>query len=40
MGSREEQVVDVDRELWIVVTFHSPPARIRVDIQDRPVAFL
>ena len=38
--SREEQVVNVDGELWIVVTFHSPPARIRVDIQDRPVAFL
>ena len=38
--SREEQVVNVDCELWIVVTFHSPPGRIRVAILDRPVGFM
>ncbi len=38
--SRAEQVMNVDRELWIVVTFHSPPARIRVEILDRPVGFM
>ena len=38
--SREEQVVNVDRELWIVVTFHSPPAQIRVEIFDSPVGFM
>jgi hypothetical protein len=39
-GSREEQVVDVDRELWIVITFHSPPEQIRVEIVDGPVGFV
>ena len=39
-GSREEQVVDVDRELWIVTTFHSPPEQIRVEIADGPVGFV
>ncbi len=38
--SREEQVVNVDRELWIVVTFHSPPGQIRVEIVDGPVGFM
>jgi hypothetical protein len=38
--SREEQVVNVDGELWIVVTFHSPPAQIRVEIFDSPVGFM
>ena len=38
--SREEQIVNVDRELWIVVTFHSPPGQIRVEIFDRPVGFM
>jgi hypothetical protein len=38
--SCEEQVVNVDRELWIVVTFHSPPAQIRVEIVDGPVGFM
>src|SRR5215210_8434239 len=37
---REERVVNVDRELWIVVTFHSPPARIGVEIQYRLVGFM
>lgn len=38
--SREEQVVNVDGELWIVVTFHSPPAQIRVEIFDSLVGFM
>jgi hypothetical protein len=38
--SREEQLVNVDGELWIVVTFHSPPAQIRVQIFDSPVGFM
>ncbi len=38
--SREERVVNVDRELWMVVSFHSLPARIAVEIQDRLVGFM
>ena len=38
--SRKEQVVDIDHELWIVVTFHSPPGQIRVEIFDGPVGFM
>ena len=38
--SREEQVIKVDRELWITVTFHSPPSQIRVEIIDGPVGFI
>jgi hypothetical protein len=38
--SRDEQVVNVDGELWMVVTFHSPPAQIRVEIYDSPVGFM
>jgi hypothetical protein len=38
--TREVREVNVDRELWIVVTFHSPPERIRVDISDRSVGLM
>jgi hypothetical protein len=38
--SRKEQLVNADGELWIVVTFHSPPAQIRVEIFDSPVGFM
>lgn len=38
--TRKAQVVDVDRELWIVITFHSPPERFRVDVSEYPVAFM
>jgi hypothetical protein len=38
--SREEQLVNVDREQWIVLTFHSPPGQIRVEIFDGPVGFM
>ena len=39
-GSREEQVIEVDRELWIVIAFHSPPEQIRVEMVDGPVGFV
>jgi hypothetical protein len=32
--------VDVDRELWIVVTFHSPPDQIRVEIHEDLIGFM
>jgi hypothetical protein len=38
--SRQEQEVNVDGELWIVVTFHSPPGQIRLEIFDSPVGFM
>lgn len=38
--TRRTEVVDVDRELWVVVTFHGPPARLKVDVFDHPVAFM
>ena len=38
--TRQAQVVDVDRELWIVVTFHSPPDQIRVEIHEDLIGFM
>lgn len=38
--TRKSEVLNVDRELWIVVTFHSPPAQLKVDVFDHPVAFM
>jgi hypothetical protein len=38
--TRKAQVVNVERELWIVVTFHSPPDRIRVEISEDLVGFM
>jgi hypothetical protein len=39
-NSSEERVVNVDRELWFIVTFQSPPGQIRVEMVDRPVGFM
>ena len=38
--SHEQQAINVDRELWIAVSFHSPPAQIRVEIFDGPIGFM
>ena len=38
--SRKEQEINLDRELWIIVMFYSPPPRIQVEILDRPVGFM
>jgi hypothetical protein len=37
---RKEQEINLDRELWIIVMFYSPPPRIQVEILDRPVGFM
>ena len=37
--SRFEQFT-VDRESWIVITFHGPQVGIKVDFQDHPVGFI
>jgi len=38
--TRQSEVLNIDRELWMVVTFHSPPAQLKVDVLDHPVAFM
>ena len=38
--TRRSQEVDVDRELWIVITFHGPPAQLKVDVFDHPVGLM
>jgi hypothetical protein len=38
--TRKSVEVNVDRELWIVVRFDSPPAQFIVDVFDHPVAFM
>jgi hypothetical protein len=38
--ARTAAVVNVDRELWIAVTFHSPPAQLKADVFDQPIAFM
>jgi hypothetical protein len=38
--SRQAQVVNVERELWIVVTFQSPPDQIRVEIHEDLIGFM
>ena len=37
--SRTEEL-KVDRELWIVITFHGPNTGLKVDILDHPVGFM
>jgi len=32
--------ITVERELWIVVTFQSPPPRLQVTVFDHPVTFM
>lgn len=38
--TRTSKTINVDRELWIVITFSSPPAEFKVDVFDHPVAFM
>jgi hypothetical protein len=38
--SREERVVNVDREMWLLITFHSPPPQIQVGIFDSQVGLI
>jgi len=38
--TRKSEVVNVDRELGIIVAFHSPPAQLKVDVFPYPVAFM
>ena len=39
-GAKKTEAVNVDRELWVVVTFHGPPPRLKVERFDYPVAFM
>src|SRR5829696_3903716 len=36
-NSEEELAVNIDHDMWIVITFHSPPEQIRAEILDQPV---
>ena len=38
--TRQTQGVNVDRELWVVVTFHSPPDQIRIETSEDFVGFM
>jgi len=38
--ARTAEVVNVDRELGIAVTFHSPPVQLKADVFDHPSAFM
>jgi len=38
--TRKSKALNIDRELWIVVTFHGPPARLEIDVFDHPVGFM
>jgi hypothetical protein len=38
--TRRSQEVNVDRELWVVIRFHGPPAQLKVDVFDHPVGLM
>ncbi|MGH9194770.1 MAG: hypothetical protein ACRD1T_03410 [Acidimicrobiia bacterium] len=38
--TRRSQEVSVDRELWMVITFHGPPAQLKVNVFDHPVGLM
>lgn len=38
--TRKAQLVKVERESWVIVTFHSSPDRIRIEISEDPVRFM
>ena len=39
-NSEEELAVNIDHDMWIVKTFHSPPEQIRAEILDQPVGLI
>jgi hypothetical protein len=38
--TRRSQEVNVDRELWVVIRFHGPPAQLKVDVFEHPVGLM
>jgi hypothetical protein len=38
--TRHSQEVNVDRELWVVIAFHGPPAQLKVNVFDHPVGLM
>ena len=38
--THKSKALNIDQELWIVVTFHGPPARLEIDVFDHPVGFM
>ena len=38
--TRRSQEVNVDRELWVVIRFHGPPALLKVDVFDHAVGLM
>ena len=38
--TRTAKPVDANRELWIVVMFSSPPAKLKLEVFDHPVSFM
>jgi hypothetical protein len=38
--TRASETINVDRELWIVVRFSSPPDELKMDVFNHPVAFM
>lgn len=38
--TRHSQEVNLDRELWVVITFHGPPAQLKVNVFDHPVGLM
>jgi hypothetical protein len=38
--TRTSETINVNRELWIVVRFSSPPPELKIDVFDHPVAFM
>jgi hypothetical protein len=38
--TRRSHEMTVDRELWVVVRFHSPPPKLQVDVFDHPVGLM
>jgi hypothetical protein len=37
---RQTKTIIVERELWVVITFHAPPARFDTEVFDHPVGLM
>jgi hypothetical protein len=38
--TRKSEAIDIHQEMWIVITFHSPPNQIKIDLSSNPVYFM
>lgn len=39
-GARVSRGLNLDRELWIAITFHGPPVGLKLNVFDHEISFM